>query len=105
MKKLLRNIRFYLHAIRLLPHYCLFKYKCSCKDTETLKYVEDTRYFAKEGGSFRILNKRPEYMSVLYARLIDLNIPLKCQQKLSGRHLHRPSSLHILECGKDRQEF
>ncbi len=69
MKNLLRNILFYLHTIRLLPHYCLFKYKCSRKDTETLKYVEDTRYFAKEGGFFRILYKRPEYISVLYARL------------------------------------
>lgn len=56
MKNLLRNICFYLYVIRLLPHYCLFKYKCSRRDTEALKYIEDTRYFTKEGG-FRILYK------------------------------------------------
>ena len=44
-------------------------YKCLRQDPETLKYLEDTRYFVKEGGFFRILYKRPEYISVLYSRL------------------------------------
>lgn len=106
MKNLLRNIRFYLHAIRLLPHYCLFKYKCSRKDTETLKYVEDTRYFAKEGGFFRILYKRPEYISVLYARLqtagrlvswMGPKYPFKMSTKVigGGIYIDHPHYTHL----------
>lgn len=69
MKELLRNLCFVLHSARLLPHYCVLRYKVYRKNIEALKYLDDTQYFIKEGGFFRILYKRPEYISVLYARL------------------------------------
>ena len=115
MKKVLQDICFFLHSIRLLPHYCVFRYKCKRKDREALKYIEDTRYFTKEGGFFRILYKRPEYISVLYARLqaagrilsiFGPKYPFKMSTKIiGGGYLHRPSPLHAFECGKDWQGF
>ena len=69
LKILLKKIFFCLYVIRLSPHYLVFKFKCARKDVEALKYIADTRYFINEGDFFRILYKRPEYMSVLYSRL------------------------------------
>lgn len=69
IKALLKKILFYLYVVRLTPHYLAFKIKCAKKDVEALKYIADTRYFTSEGGFFRILYKRPEYISVLYSRL------------------------------------
>lgn len=69
MKNCIKKICFILWSARLLPHYCVLKYKCMRKDVEALKYIDDTRYFTKEGGFFGILHKRPEYTSVLYSRL------------------------------------
>lgn len=112
MKKLLHDICFILHSARLLPHYCVLRYKCYRKDIETLKYIEDTRYFTKEGGFFRILYKRPEYVSVLYARLqyagkilslFGPKYPFKMSTKIIGGDLYRPSPLYAFECGKDWQ--
>lgn len=114
MKNLLRNISFYLYASRLLPHYCLFKYKCSRKDPEALKFVEDTRYFIKEGGFFRILYKRPEYISVFYARLqtagrlvsiLGPKYPFRMSTKVigGGIYIDHPhyTHLHAEKIGKD----
>ncbi len=69
LKKILKELSFFFYSIWILPHYCVYKFKCMRKDTEALKYKEDTRYFKKEGGFFRLLHKRREYISVLYSRL------------------------------------
>lgn len=58
----------FLKAIWLIPIFIVYKIKCSMGDEEALKYKEDTKYFTKEGGFFKILYKRPEYISVLYSR-------------------------------------
>lgn len=92
MKNFIKKICFILRSARLLPHYCVLKYKCMRKDVEALKYIDDTRYFTKEGGFFKILYKRPEYFSVLCSRLLGAGkilfvlgpkYPCKCKQKLS----------------------
>lgn len=106
MKKFIKTTIFILHSIRLIPHYCVFKYKCSKKNPEALKYIEDTRYFNKEGGFFRILYKRPEYISVLYARLLRAgrilsilgpNYPFKmCSPKIGeGLYIDHPHYTHL----------
>lgn len=114
MKKVLQDICFFLHSIRLLPHYCVFRYKCKRKDREALKYIEDTRYFTKEGGFFRILYKRPEYISVLYARLqasgrilsiFGPKYPFKMSTKVigGGIYIDHPHYTHLNaeKIGKD----
>lgn len=106
MKKLLHIICFYLHVVRLLPHYCIFSCKCAKRDKEALKYVEDTRYFSNEGGFFKILYKRPEYISVLYARLqtvgrilsvIGPKYPFKMSTKVigGGIYIDHPHYTHL----------
>ena len=68
-KSFLKEIAFIFHSLRLIPHFLVFKYKCTKGDVEALKYKEDTRYFKKEGGFFKVLFKRREYISILYCRL------------------------------------
>lgn len=106
MKELLRNLCFVLHSARLLPHYCVLRYKVYRKNIEALKYLDDTQYFIKEGGFFRILYKRPEYISVLYARLqgagkilsvLGPKYPFKMQTKIigGGIYIDHPHYTHL----------
>ena len=106
MKKCIKKICFILWSARLLPHYCVLKYKCMRKDVEALKYIDDTRYFAKEGGFFGILHKRPEYISVLYSRLqgagkilsvLGPKYPFKMQTKVigGGIYIDHPHYTHL----------
>lgn len=65
----INTVLYFLKSIWLLPIFFVYKTKCIKGDKEALKYEEDTKYFKHEGGFFRILYKRPEYISVLYSRL------------------------------------
>lgn len=75
-------------------------------DVEALKYREDTKYFINEGGFFRILYKRPEYISVLYSRLqksgriisiIGPKYPFKMSSKVieGGIYIDHPHYTHL----------
>ena len=114
MKNCIKKICFILWSARLLPHYCVLKFKCMRKDVEALKYINDTRYFAKEGGFFGILHKRPEYISVLYSRLqgagkilsvLGPKYPFKMQTKVigGGIYIDHPHYTHLNaeKIGKD----
>lgn len=106
LKNLVKKFAFVLHSARLLPHYCVLRYKCHRKDVEALKYLEDTRYFTKNLDFFGILYERPEYISVLYSRLqfagkilsfLGPKYPFKMSTKIidGGLYIDHPHYTHL----------
>lgn len=69
MRRAISTIKFLFHSIRLVPHYLAFRLLINRQNPEAMKFIEDIAPFQKEGGFFRILFNRKEYITVLYNRL------------------------------------
>lgn len=105
---ILKKIGLFGFTIRMLPIYLAYLVKVKwLKDSETIKYKEDTRYFKR--GFFQLLYERPEYICILYMRLGAASKFLRYYKKsypcflsdshrISGGGIYRPSSWNAYQC-------